>query len=58
MPTDVAVALKRKAEMEARCRDDALLVVFLWALVGLVLTAVMFRFGFDLGIAKALATAG
>lgn len=58
MPTDVALVLMRKAEMEARASKDALVIVCLWALAGLVIAALMSRLGFDLEIAKALVTAG
>jgi hypothetical protein len=50
MPTDVAMLLMRKAEAEARTLRDQqndLILVCLWAALGLVLTAVMFDRGFD-----------
>jgi len=61
MPTDVALALMRKAEMEARASktlENSLVIVCLWALVGLVLAVLMSRLGFDVEITNALATAG
>jgi hypothetical protein len=61
MPTDIAVVLMRKAEAEAHASNDALTdltIVYLWAALGLVLTALMFNLGFDPALAVVLVGAG
>jgi len=44
--------------METQVSKDAVTIVCLWAVVGLVLSALMFRFGFAGEIAGALMIAG
>ena len=47
MPTDIAMVLSRKAEVEAQASKasiDVFLIICLWAAVGLVLTAHMAKF--------------
>ena len=58
MPADIALLLLRKTQMETQVSKDALTIACLWAIVGLVLSALMFRFGFAAEIAEALMTAG
>ena len=58
MPTDIALLAFRKAQMETQVSKDAVTIVCLWAVVGLVLSAFMFRFGFAGEIAGALMIAG
>ena len=58
MPADIAVLLLRKPRMETRISNNAVTIVCFWAVVGLVLSALMFRFGFAAEIAEALMTAG
>ncbi len=61
MPTDIAMVLSRKAEVEAQASKasiDVFLIICLWAAVGLVLTAHMARLGFDAEIAMALVPNG
>jgi hypothetical protein len=61
MPTDIALVLMRKAEAEAQARKEVqtdLVITCLWVTLGLVLTALMFRFGFYAEIAESLLTAG
>jgi hypothetical protein len=50
MPTDIGLVVMRKAEAEAQISKDALIdltIVCLWAILGLVLTSLMFNLGFD-----------
>lgn len=54
MPTEIAFVLSRKAELEAQASKDVFLIICLWAVVGLLLTALMSRFGFDAEVATAL----
>lgn len=58
MPTDIALVLMRKMEVEAQASRDALIIVCLWAVVGLLLAALMSRFGFDAEFAKAFVISG
>lgn len=58
MPTDIALVLSRKAEMERAVSKGAFLIICLWAVVGLMLTALMVRFGFDAETARALVPNG
>ena len=61
MPTDIAMVRMRKVQANAQTSKDALTgltIVCLWAVLGLVLTALMFNRGFDPVIAAALVGAG
>jgi hypothetical protein len=58
MPTDIALVLIRRAEMEAQVNKDTLIIVCLWAVVGLVLAALMSKCAFDVELAKVLVTSG
>jgi hypothetical protein len=61
MPTDIALVLMRRAEAEAQASKDALtdlMIVCLWASFGLVLTALMSKYGFDPSLAQALIVNG
>jgi hypothetical protein len=61
MPTDIALVLKLKAEAEAQALKDALadLMLFcLWAALGLILAALMSKYGFDPAIAQAFVVSG
>ena len=58
MPADIALLLLRKTQMETQVSRDALTIACLWAVVGLVLSGLMFKFGFAAEIAEALLTAG
>jgi len=58
MSTDFALARSRNAQVEANVSNDTLAIVCLWAVVGLVLAALMAHVGFDAEVAAALATAG
>ena len=60
MPTDIAIALMRKAQAEAHASYDApmdLTIVCLWAALGLALTALML-IGFDPAFAEVLVGVG
>jgi hypothetical protein len=58
MSTDIATARVRKVRVDAQDWKGTLTIVCLWAVVGLVLAALMAHVGFDAEVAAALATAG
>ena len=60
MPTDIALALLRKAEREERDHLDMadLEIVFLWGALGLMFSALMFDLGFGPALAKVLVVVG
>ena len=60
MPTDIALALLRKAEREEQGHLDMtdLEIVFLWSTLGLISSALMFDLGFGPALAKVLAVVG
>ena len=57
MSTDIATALLHRAHIEAQVSKSNLTIVCLWAVTGLVVTALMIRLGYGAEIAVALATA-
>jgi hypothetical protein len=60
MPTDIALALLRKAEQDER--DHLVMadleIVFLWSTLGLMSSALMFDLGFGPALAKVLVAVG
>jgi hypothetical protein len=61
MPTDIALVLMRKAQLEMQASEErlnCLIIGCLLATLGLALTALMIWFDFDAEIAVALVTAG
>jgi hypothetical protein len=61
MPTDIGLALIRKAEAETQAFKEELtflFVSFLWAAFGTVLAVLIFERGFDPTISEAMATIG
>ena len=58
MPTEIAFVLSRKAEFEAQASKDVSLIICLWAVARLMLTALRARFGFDAETARALVSNG
>jgi hypothetical protein len=55
MPTDIARV--HSHNIEAQVSKPSLTIVCLWTVVGLVLAALIFRFGYDAEMAEALLTA-
>lgn len=58
MSTDIAMAHLRKVQMDVQFSKGTMTIVCLWAVVGLVLTALMAQFGFAAEVAAALAITG
>ena len=58
MSTDIGMAHFRKVRVEAQVSKGILAIGCRWAVVGLVLVALMAHFGFGAEVAAALATAG
>jgi hypothetical protein len=61
MPTDIALVLMRKAQAEAQASKEGLtdlIIVCLWAALGLAFMALMFKFGFEPTLVQALVVNG